>query len=147
MRQRIQAIRHGVEGGFVATLVMTAFRIPISRSLPPTAEFWQRFVHDTDSPTVTVPAIALHLLYGVGGGVAYSLFVPELPDRTEARAELWGVLTAVAYSLCLSAFGQRVVLGKLLGQDLTADEAFVFHLGHVVYGLTLGAWAGSRSSD
>jgi hypothetical protein len=30
---------------------------------------------------------------------------------------------------------------------LDADERLVFHVGHLVYGLTLGTWLGSRTSD
>lgn len=37
-------IRRGAEGGAVATLVLTAYRLPVIRSLPPTAEFWSKFV-------------------------------------------------------------------------------------------------------
>jgi hypothetical protein len=28
--------------------------------------------------------------------------------------------------------------------DLAQDEALIFHVGHVIYGLTLGAWVDSN---
>jgi len=34
------AVARGIQGGFVATLIMTAFRLPLLRSLPPSANFW-----------------------------------------------------------------------------------------------------------
>jgi len=141
----------GVTGGLVATLVMTAFRLPISRSLPPTDEFWRRYVRRGGSDSATVPALLLHLLYGAGAGVAYvaleSGFAGTDADRpSEATAELRGVVTAVGYSLVLSAFGLRVLLNGLLDEELSPDEELIFHLGHAIYGITLGAWLGSRGT-
>ncbi|SFS10784.1 hypothetical protein SAMN05216559_3805 [Halomicrobium zhouii] len=144
-------IRVGAVGGLVATVVMTAFRLPISRSLPPTDEFWRRYVRRDGTGSATVPALFLHLLYGAGAGVAYVALEPRLAgtDATrssEARAELRGVVTAVVYSLGLSAFGLRVLLNGLLDEELAADEELIFHLGHAIYGITLGAWLGSRGT-
>jgi len=141
----------GATGGLVATLVMTAFRLPISRSLPPTDEFWRRYVRRDGSDSATVPALLLHLLYGAGGGVAYAILGSRLAGTdvarpSEAQAELRGVVTAVGYSLFLSAFGQQVLLRGLLDEDLDPDEALIFHLSHVIYGITLGAWLGSRGT-
>jgi hypothetical protein len=28
--------------------------------------------------------------------------------------------------------------------DLDADEALIFHVGHAIYGIALGAWVGSN---
>lgn len=137
----------GAKAGFVATIVMTAFRLPISRSLPPTDEFWARYVRRDGAEGNLTPAIVLHLLYGSLAGVVYVVAVPGPSTASEARGEVTGVVTAVAYSLVLSAFGSRVVLGDLLDQHLDPDERLVFHLGHLVYGITLGAWIGSRATD
>jgi hypothetical protein len=145
-RRSPQRVRVGAEGGLVATVVMTAFRLPISRSLPPTDEFWRQYVR-RDDDSATLPAIVLHLCYGIGAGVVYAALGPRVTGTSEARAELRGVVTAVAYSLVLSVFGLRVLLRGLLGEELDPDEALIFHLGHVVYGITLGAWLGSRGSS
>ncbi|USZ69298.1 hypothetical protein NGM10_06060 [Halorussus salilacus] len=146
----------GLKGGLVATLVMTSYRLPIARSLPPTAEFWSRYVAGGDPADHPVTALALHLLYGtVGGGVFGALGSssarrasrPDAPTSGQrtARSELVGLLEGVGYALALSAFGERVVLGRVLGMDLDRDESLVFHVGHLVYGLTLGTWVGSRT--
>jgi len=39
-----------------------------------------------------------------------------------------------------------VLLRGLLDEDLDPDEALIFHLSHVIYGITLGAWLGSRGT-
>lgn len=148
----------GAKGGFVATLAMTAYRLPVSRSLPPTAEFWSKFVAGGDPDDHPIPAIVLHLLYGVAGGVGFGLLAPMDANapaerdsgddhRETARLEAVGLLAGVVYALALSAFGERVVLGRLLDLDLEGDERLVFHAGHVVYGLSLGTWVGSRTGD
>jgi hypothetical protein len=59
----------------------------------------------------------------------------DLPatDRQPSTAGVEGALRTAALGLN----------SGLLGMDLTSDERFVFHLGHAIYGLTLGAWYGS----
>ncbi|WP_224447867.1 hypothetical protein [Haloprofundus salilacus] len=129
----------GVWAGAVATAVMTLFRLPVARSLPPTGAFWEQYAGG--DPDALGPAFLLHFLYGVGGGVAFAVVVGRtLRDRGLIATLLGGVL----YGLLLSVFGTQVVLGRLLDMDLDADEAIVFHAGHVVYGLTVGIWFGTR---
>lgn len=135
----------GMKGGLIATLVMTAYRLPISQSLPPTANFWARYVGGGDSDQYTVQGIVLHLLYGAVAGGVFGVIVPESGTDPTVERELRDVAWGLGYAIALSAFGSRVMLGRVLGMDLEADEALVFHLGHVVYGLTLGTWLGSRS--
>lgn len=136
----------GVQAGLVATAIMTAFRAPISQSLPPTAEFWAKYVGGGDPDDHRVAAVVLHLLYGAAAGAAYVVAVPGTTGESDYHAERLGAALGVAYGLVLSAFGKRVLLDRLLDMDLEADEAFVFDLSHVVYGLTLGTWVGSRES-
>lgn len=133
----------GLAGGLVATLVMTAFRIPISRSLPPTANFWATYVGSGDPEDYPLVALALHLAYGAAGGVGFAALAPGW-GRPEAVAESQDAVLGTVYGLLLSAFGSRVLLERLLGMDLDRDERLVFHVSHVVYGLTLGTWLGSR---
>lgn len=123
---------------------MTAFRMPISDSLPPTADFWAEYVSDGDPGDHPLAGVSLHLGYGMAAGVVFALASPVLEGRTAVERERRGVLLGVAYGLLLSAFGEWVLLERLLRMDLTADERFVFHVSHVVYGLTLGTWAGSK---
>jgi hypothetical protein len=138
-----------VVGGLFGTVVMTVFRAPIAKSLPPTAAFLAKFVggRPDDHPA---GALALHLLYGVvAGGVFGGLF--GATDGEHVAAELGaseetaGLVAGTAYALALSAFGERVLLRRLLDMDPEDDESMIFHAGHVVYGVALGAWVGSRS--
>ncbi|WP_117592946.1 hypothetical protein [Haloprofundus halophilus] len=128
----------GVWAGLVGTAVMTLFRLPVARSLPPTGAFWEQYAGG--DPDALGPAFLLHFLYGAGGGVAFAPVARALRGRGLTTALAVGVL----YGLVLSVFGTRVVLTRLLGMDLDYDEAVVFHAGHVVYGLTVGIWFGTR---
>ena len=142
--QRLRSTRLGLVGGAFATLVMTAFRMPISDSLPPTAHFWARFVGDGDPEEYPVPAFVLHVVYGVAGGGLFGALFGSRRGRTRAGIELADLGRGLVYSLVLSVFGTRVVLRRVIGMDLESDEALIFHVGHVIYGLALGAWVGSN---
>lgn len=135
----------GLQAGFVATLIMTAFRLPILRSLPPSAHFWAAYVAGGDAKDHSVPGLVLHLVYGtVGGAIFGGLFAVQ--DAEEAiEAEQRGLLWGSVYGLCLSAFGTQVMLKEILGLELEADELALFHAAHLVYGISLGAWIGSRT--
>lgn len=126
---------------------MTAYRLPISRSLPPTANFWATYIGGGDPDQYVVEGIVLHLCYGAVAGGVFGALVPRRGSDPEARREAVDVVWALGYSLALSVFGSRVVLARVLGMDMEPDEALVFHLGHLVYGLTLGTWMGSRSGQ
>ena len=63
----------------------------------------------------------------------------------EGHPEATGLVVGGVYGLALSVFGERVMLQWFLGMDLDTDESAVFHAGHLVYGLALGAWVGSRA--
>ena len=135
----------GLQAGFVATLIMTAFRLPIMRSLPPSANFWAQYVSGDDPDEHPVAGLVLHFAYGIQAGALFgALFALQDADRSiepEQRGLLWGSV----YGLALSAFGSQVMLKELLGIRLEADELALFHAGHLVYGLSLGAWVGSRT--
>ena len=139
------AVARGIQGGFVATLIMTAFRLPLLRSLPPSANFWSQYVAGGDPDEHPIAGLALHLLYGVSSGavfgVLFALYDAGRSIEPEQRGLVWGSV----YGLGLSAFGVQVVLQGLLDIRLEADELALFHAGHLVYGLSLGAWVGSRT--
>lgn len=142
--ERLHGLVVGLAGGAVATAVMSAFRIPISRSPPPTAWFWATFVGDGVPGDYVGRGLLLHLLYGtLGGGVFGVLVGPSIAGR-EVTQERRATLLGAVYGVALSAFGVWVVLDRLLGLELDPDERFVFHVSHLVYGLTLGTWFGSR---
>jgi hypothetical protein len=140
----VAALR-GLQAGFVATLIMTAFRLPIMRSLPPSANFWSTYVGSGEPEDYPVIGLLLHLLYGtVNGAVFGGLFALQSAERSvepEGRGIVWGSI----FGMCLSAFGSQMVLNGLLDSRLEADELTLFHAGHLVYGIALGAWVGSRT--
>lgn len=142
---RLARIVEGAKGGFVATLVMTGYRMPISHALPPTALFWSKFVADDDPNDHPVAGLALHLLYGTVAGGVFGATAPERGRQRTADSELAGLFWGTLYGLALSAVGERVLLNELLDMNLDSDERLVFHVGHLIYGLTLGTWLGSRT--
>lgn len=140
----LESLVLGLKGGAFATLVMTVFRMPISHSLPPTANFWARFVGNGDPDDYPIPAFVLHILYGIVGGGIFGVLYDRRRGQTRAGIELVDLARGLVYSLAFSAFGSRVVLRRLVGMDLEPDEALIFHVGHVIYGIALGAWVGSN---
>ncbi|WP_250137747.1 hypothetical protein [Halorientalis salina] len=143
-RRTTGTLRLGVKGGAIATAVMTLFRMPITDSLPPTAEFWAEYMGNGDPDDYPIQALVLHFLYGIAGGTAFTAAVEHRLRGAEVHRERQGTILATLYGLGMSAFGTRVVLGRLLGLDLAPDERWIFHVSHVIYGLTLGAWLGSN---
>jgi len=140
----VAALR-GLQAGFVATLIMTAFRLPIMRSLPPSANFWAMYVGNGDVDDYPGIGLVLHLLYGTINGAIFgglfALFSAERSIEAEQRGIVWGAI----FGLVLSAFGNQIMLNRVLDTQLEADEIALFHAGHLVYGISLGAWVGSRT--
>lgn len=134
----------GVVGGVIATAMMTLYRFPLFRALPPTAEFWATFVRGGEPEQYPVAALVLHFAYGGAAGGVFGLAFSQLSFRTERGRRLWALGLSLAYGLALSVFGSRVLLSRLLGEELEPDERAIFHVGHVIYGLTLGTWMSSR---
>ena len=89
-------------------------------------------------------SLTLHFLYGTSAGVVFGPLLALVAGKTN-EPETVGLVAGSIYGVALSVFGERVVLRRGLEIDLDTDEAAVFHAGHLVYGLTLGAWVGSRS--
>lgn len=145
LEHAIYAGARGLQAGFVATLIMTAFRLPIMRSLPPSANFWARYVGSGDPGDYRIPGIVLHLLYGTSAGAVFgSLFALYDADRA-IEAEQRGIVWGGVFGMGLSAFGNQFMLKELLDVRLDADELALFHAAHLVYGISLGAWVGSRA--
>lgn len=141
---RIRSFVLGLKGGTIATIVMTAFRVPISNSLPPTADFWAHYIGSGDADNYPIIALVLHLVYGIVGGGLFGVLFSRGDGSTRAGIELSDLVRGVGYSLVFSLFGSRVILQWMIGMDLERDEALIFHVGHLIYGLTLGTWIGSN---
>lgn len=142
--QRLRGLVVGLTGGAVATVVMSAFRMPISRSPPPPAWLWAEYVEGGEPEEYLVQGLLLHLLYGTLGGGVFGVLLGPYLSGTEADRERRATALGAVYGALLSAFGVSVVLERVLGMELEPDERFVFHVSHLVYGLTLGTWFGSR---
>lgn len=139
------ATARGIQAGLVATLIMTAFRLPILRSLPPSAHFWARYVSGGEPDDHPVMGLVLHLLYGTGGGAVFGGLFALLESERSIEPEQRGLVWGAVYGMGLSAFGSQVMLEELLDIRLDADELALFHAAHLVYGISLGAWVGSRT--
>lgn len=135
----------GLQAGFVATLIMTAFRLPILRSLPPSANFWARYVSGGEPEDHPVMGLILHVLYGTSAGAVFGGLFTLLDAERSIEPEQRGLLWGVVYGLVLSVFGSQFMLKELLDIRLEAGELALFHASHAVYGLSLGAWVGSRT--
>ena len=140
----VDGFLRGVQGGVIATLTMTVFRMPTMRALPPTANFWATYVTGGEPEDHPVAGLGLHLLYGAFAGGAFGVLFASMDAEREMEPEPRGLLWGTVYGLVLSTFGTHVALKQLLGTRLDGDELAIFHAGHVVYGLSLGAWVGSR---
>jgi hypothetical protein len=143
-RRVVGEILRGCVGGCIATVVMTVYRLPIFNGLPPTAEFWARYVGGGDADQYFVQGLVLHFLYGTVAGGAYGLLHSRFHESNPMSREVVSVLSGLLYGLSLSVFGSRVLFVRVLGRELRAEDALVFHVGHVIYGLTLGTWMGDR---
>lgn len=140
---QLSANEAGALGGFVATLVLSAFRVPTAKALPPTADFAANVLGGSPSDH-PVAAFALHLSYGVAAGVVYANGWVRRPAEIE-DTETAGLLLGGLYGAGLSVFGERVIIPLAVGLDLEPDDRTVFHVSHVIYGLTLGAWVESET--
>ena len=138
------AIR-GAHAGFVATAIMTAFRLPIVRSLPPSANFWARYVAGGRPEDHPVAGLGLHVLYGTSAGVGFGVLFSVLRSERSIEPEQRGIIWGAVFGMGLSAIGSQILLDALLDIRLDADELALFHAAHLVYGVSLGAWVGSRT--
>ena len=139
-----RALVGGCTGGLLGTVVMTLYRLPVFRALPPTAEFWAQYGGGGDAENYTLVGLLLHLLYGVTAGALFGPVYAALVRRFPGRPDAIGMVGGVGYGAVLSVFGERVMLERLLGRELEGEQALVFHAGHLIYGLTLGTWLGTR---
>ena len=139
-----RAMVRGVGGGLIATVLMTLYRFPLFRALPPTAEFWATFVRGGEPEQYPIAGLLLHFLYGGVGGGVFGVGFSKINFKSERHRRLGAIGLSMVYGLALSVFGTQVIFKRLLGKELEPDEGAVFHVAHVIYGLTLGTWMSSR---
>ncbi|WP_418285270.1 hypothetical protein [Halorubrum sp. DTA46] len=141
----LRGLIRGFVGGLIATVLMTLYRFPVFRALPPTADFWAKYVGGEDAEAHLTVGLALHFLYGGIAGGLFGVGISLSTFRNEREHDLGVIGLALVYGLALSAFGTRFVFRYLLDEELKPDEAVIFHVGHVIYGLTLGTWISFRA--
>ncbi|MWV65446.1 hypothetical protein GRS48_11550 [Halorubrum sp. JWXQ-INN 858] len=143
-RRALRGLYRGVVGGLIATAMMTLYRFPVFRALPPTADFWAKYVGGGDPEAYPGIGLILHVVYGGAAGGLFGVGISLVDFRSERQRDLGAIGLSLAYGLALSVFGTRVVFQHLLDEELEPAEALVFHVGHAIYGLTLGTWMTSR---
>ena len=114
----LRAVGRGCLGGFVATVVMTVYRVPVFRALPPTAEFWARYVGGGDAEEYFLPGLLLHVAYGTVAGGVYGALSSVYDGAAPARRERVSLLGGLVYGLVLSVVGSRIVFVRVLGREL-----------------------------
>lgn len=113
---------------------MTVYRIPVFRALPPTAEFWARYVGGGDAEQYAVQGLVLHFVYGTVAGGIYGFLVSFLDVNDPVLRERANLVSGLGYGLALSAIGSRLIFVRVLGRKLKSEHALVFHVGHAIYG-------------
>ena len=139
----VRATVRGVVGGIIATAMMTVYRFPVFRALPPTSEFWAT-LRGGEPEQYPLLGLLLHFGYGGAAGGVFGFLFSQIAFRTERERRLGAIGLSLGYGLFLSVVGTRLIFKRILGEELEPDEAAIFHVGHVVYGLTLGTWLSSR---
>lgn len=140
----LRGLLRGVAGSLIATAIMTLYRFPVFRSLPPTADFWAKYVGGGDPKAYPGTGLVLHFLYGGAAGGLFGAGISLVDFRSTRERDCYTIGRSLAYGLALSIFGTRVIFRHLLEEELDRDETLVFHVGHAIYGLTLGTWMRSR---
>ena len=135
-------ILSGLIGGLLATIVMTVFMMALGDdSPPPTAVLWSKFVGDDPPEEYMMPGMALHLLYGVGAGVAFVVFASALGYGLESLTT--ALVAGLVYAVLLTLVGMVFWMKIVIGLDADGETAATFGFFHLVYGLVLGAFVGS----
>lgn len=133
----------GLAGGIVATIAMTAFMLALGDdSPPPTAAFYAKYVGDRQPDAYMQEGMFLHVLYGIGAGVAFAfLGVAGLFAFTPVNLTN-GVVNGLAYGFVLFAGAAVFWMKIVLDMDPEPADVGQFLFFHLVYGAVLGAWLG-----
>lgn len=132
----------GLVGGFIATLVMTLFQVRLGGdNPPPTSIFWSKYIAGGE-PTEYVPqGMALHFIYGTGGGVVFASLISVIGFLDVASLEL-AIFWGLGYGVLLFVGAVTFWMPRMLGLKPDSMMAGMFFLFHLIYGAVLGAWLG-----
>jgi hypothetical protein len=127
----------GLVGGLAATIAMTAVMLGLGDgSPPPTAALYAKYVGDGDPTDYRPQGMILHLAYGVGAGGAFAGALPLAGFGDAGTAAMLGL--AVAYALALTVVGAVFWMKVVLAMEPEPQQAALFGLFHLVYGVVLG---------
>jgi hypothetical protein len=133
---------NGLTGGVIATVVMTVFMMALGDdSPPPTAIFWSEYVGDGAPDEYMMPGMILHVLYGLGAGVAFGVVLPVVGFTTAALAVAAGL--GLGYGIVLFVVAAGFWMNVVLDLDVEPPQVAMFLFFHLVYGVVLGAWVGA----
>jgi hypothetical protein len=131
---------NGLVGGLLATIVMTMFMMALGDdSPPPTAALWAKYVGDGAPDEYMMQGMALHMMYGVGAGVAFAVGATALGLGVGTGALGGTLLWAVAYGVVLTVVGAVFWMRIVLAMEPEPAMVGMFALFHLVYALVLGA--------
>jgi len=137
----------GLVGGFVATIVMTAFMMGLGDdSPPPTAVFWSQYVGDGPPEEYMMQGLVMHLGYGTGAGSVLALLSADYLDLIavmDLTTVTGGVVNGLIYGFLLFLVAATVVMNLILDMDAEPPEIGMFLFFHLVYGVVLGAFLGA----
>lgn len=136
------AALNGIVGGFVATLVMTAFMMALGDdSPPPTALFWSKYVGDGSPDDYMMQGMVLHVLYGIGAGLVFGAGAVALGFGVTGGL-VTGLIGGVVWGVVLFVFAAAFWMNVVLAIDAEPTQVGLFLLFHLVYGVVLGGWMG-----
>lgn len=134
------SILTGLIAGLIATVVMTMFMMTMGDdSPPPTAALWAKFVGDEGPEAYMKQGMLLHMLYGIGAGVAFAVGATTLGLDVGAGVLVGSVLWGLAFGLVLMVGGMVFWMRIVLAMEPDPKTMGAFGFFHVVYGVVLGA--------
>ena len=134
------SILTGLIAGLIATVVMTMFMMTMGDdSPPPTAALWAKYVGDEGPESYMKQGMLLHMLYGVGAGVAFAVGATALALDVGAGVIVGSVLWGLAFGLVLMVGGMMFWMRIVLAMEPDPKTMGAFGFFHVVYGVVLGA--------
>jgi hypothetical protein len=135
-------IINGLIGGLIATIVMTVFMMTLGDdSPPPTALFWSKYIGDGPPDEYMMQGMVLHLLYGIGAGVALAAIL--IAGGFETVELLEAVAIGLGYGFVLFVVAAVLWMNVILDLDAEPKMVGMFLFFHLVYGGVFGVVLGA----
>jgi len=134
---------NGLVGGLVATTAMTIAMLTLGDDAPPpTAAFWATYVGEGAPDQYLLQGMVLHAAYGVAAGVVFAAG-STLAGLGLVGAPVPGLVGGVVYGVVLFAGAAGFWMNVVLDTDPDRGQVAGFLAFHLVYGVVLGAVAGT----